>query len=132
MIKRYEKLWGSEEWITNNSLYCGKILTINKGRMCSIHYHKLKDETFYVLEGTVAFMKNNKVFSLSEGETVHIPVETPHCFGCLFKKRAKIIEVSTQHFEEDSYRVTKSGGFFDGTTLEDFENSLKKGLRNNK
>ena len=107
------KGWGFEEWLVNNSLYCGKILHIHLGKMCSVHYHKLKDETFYVLDGVVAFMKNNDIFVLEAGNTVHIPIDTPHCFGGM--EDAKIIEISTEHFEDDSYRLTESGLSFDSS-----------------
>jgi len=53
MIKKVKKIWGSEEWLVNNELYCCKILNLKKGYRCSIHYHKDKDETFYVLKGIV-------------------------------------------------------------------------------
>jgi hypothetical protein len=41
-----KKGWGSELWLVNGDLYCGKILRFNKGKKCSLHYHKLKTETF--------------------------------------------------------------------------------------
>ena len=43
-----EKSWGSETWLANSALYCGKDLFIKKGKWISLHYHKLKTETFYV------------------------------------------------------------------------------------
>ena len=49
--ERHEKGWGYELWIVNNDLYCGKILHFNKGKKCSWHYHKIKQETFYVQKG---------------------------------------------------------------------------------
>ena len=49
--ERHEKGWGYELWIVNNNLYCGKILHFNKGKKCSWHYHKVKQETFYVQKG---------------------------------------------------------------------------------
>jgi len=52
-MKTVDKDWGRELWIVNNDKYCGKILELNKGYRCSIHYHKIKDETFYILEGRV-------------------------------------------------------------------------------
>ena len=47
------KGWGFEKWIVNNEKYCGKILYIVKDRKCSWHYHKIKDETFYVQSGKI-------------------------------------------------------------------------------
>ena len=42
------KGWGYEDWIVNKEQYCGKLLFIKKGKKCSWHYHKNKDETFYI------------------------------------------------------------------------------------
>ncbi|HBY66694.1 MAG TPA: cupin domain-containing protein, partial [Flavobacteriaceae bacterium] len=40
------KGWGFEKWIVNNEEYCGKLLYFVKGKRCSWHFHKLKDEVF--------------------------------------------------------------------------------------
>ncbi len=46
-----KKGWGGEVWIANNELYCGKLLRLDKGKKCSLHYHKLKTESFYLHKG---------------------------------------------------------------------------------
>ena len=50
--KEVKKKWGKEIWIVNRE-YCGKKLVLNKGFRCSMHFHKNKDETFYILTGKV-------------------------------------------------------------------------------
>ena len=50
-IKFVPKGWGYEKWIVNKEEYCGKILWFAKGKKCSWHYHKLKDEVFYIRKG---------------------------------------------------------------------------------
>lgn len=52
-LKIVPKGWGFEKWIVNNEKYCGKILYMVKDYKCSWHYHKLKDETFYVQSGKI-------------------------------------------------------------------------------
>jgi len=47
------KGWGYEDWIVNTPLYCGKDLFLKKDKKLSLHYHKLKDETFWVTSGKV-------------------------------------------------------------------------------
>lgn len=47
------KPWGWENWIVNNADYCGKVLFVKQGKQCSWHYHRQKDETFYVQSGEV-------------------------------------------------------------------------------
>ena len=55
-IKIVPKGWGFEKWIVNTELYCGKLLHFNMGKRCSWHYHKIKDETFYVQSGELLLM----------------------------------------------------------------------------
>ena len=45
------KGWGEELIIENNEMYCGKLLIFKMGCKFSMHYHLIKDETWYVQEG---------------------------------------------------------------------------------
>jgi len=101
------KVWGYEIWIANNSLYCGKILVLKKNHFCSLHSHKLKDETFYILEGMVLMEVGDDAKTMVDGDTVHIKPGILHRFTGL--DDSKIIEISTQHFEDDSIRISRSG-----------------------
>ena len=118
-IKNVDKVWGHEEWIVNNNLYCGKRLCLKKGKRCSLHYHKNKDETFYILKGTVLMeiltpnKIENKTFYypelkiMKEGDRQHIIPEMQHRFSGL--EDSVIIEFSTHHEDSDSYRIEKGG-----------------------
>jgi len=110
MTEIHKKGWGYENWLVNNELYCGKILHFNKGKQCSLHYHKIKDETFYVLKGEALLQFVNddgkiktKIFRM--GDSFHIPPNMAH--RIIAETGVDIIEISTQHFEEDSYRIEK-------------------------
>lgn len=113
--ERHKKGWGYEDWIVNNEKYCGKILHFEKGKKFSVHYHKIKDETFYVLKGKfeAIFAENpeeyekgiTKKMLLQEGDVVHIWQGRVHQLIAL--EEGDIIEFSTQHFEDDSYRIVK-------------------------
>ena len=46
-----EKPWGKEEIVEINERYMMKKLTMWKGHRCSLQYHKVKQETIYVLSG---------------------------------------------------------------------------------
>ena len=45
------KGWGEELIIENNEMYCGKLLIFKEGCKFSMHYHLIKDETWYVDKG---------------------------------------------------------------------------------
>ena len=104
--KIVEKKWGSEEWITNRD-YCGKKLTLNKGFRCSMHYHKNKDETFYILKGKVFMEADKEKLIMTEGESILITPGLKHRFTGL--ENSEIMEFSTHHEDEDSYRTEQSG-----------------------
>lgn len=105
------KIWGHEEWIVNNPQYCGKKLVFKAGYCCSLHYHKIKEETFYILSGKVLIdleengIKTKRV--MTPGDTQHIPQGTIHRINALTD--AEVMEFSTFHMEEDSYRIIPAG-----------------------
>jgi len=108
----HEKGWGRELWIANSRLYCGKILELNRGKQCIIHDHNIKFETFCILEGLVemrlyyqGYPGEPTVLEMQEGDTIDIPRHLPHQFYGL--EDSRILEISTQHFEEDSHRYVK-------------------------
>jgi mannose-6-phosphate isomerase-like protein (cupin superfamily) len=107
MIERYEKVWGSEEWIVNNDKYCGKILNLSEGYRCSVHHHEKKHETFYVLSGKVLMENNGAIRLMTQGDVQAVEPFQKHRFSGM--ELSRIIEFSTHHEENDSYRETQSG-----------------------
>ena len=105
-MKTVKKIWGKELWICNTKLYCGKILELSKGYQCSVHRHLKKDETFYILAGEVWLELGDATLHLRSGYAVRVKPRKWHRFTGL--KNSKIIEFSTQHFDEDTERKTKS------------------------
>jgi mannose-6-phosphate isomerase-like protein (cupin superfamily) len=105
------KGWGSEIIFENNELYCGKLLNFKKGAKFSMHYHLIKDETWFVKEGEFIYRYINTnnadviQINLKEGDTVRQLPGQPHQLEALTD--GVIFEVSTQHFDDDSYRVIK-------------------------
>lgn len=106
-----QKGWGSELiWATNDK-YCGKLLRFNTGAKFSMHFHAVKDETWYVLDG-LFFVKwidtttaTEHIVYLKPGDTWHNPPHKPHQLVC--QESGTIIEVSTPDSVEDNYRVGK-------------------------
>ena len=106
------KGWGREVWIANNPLYCGKILEISKGKRCSLHYHKLKTESFFLRKGRLMIRVKEspdaaaiEEFELHEGQCMDVPPGLVHQMEAL--EDVELFEFSTQHFEEDSYRLIR-------------------------
>jgi quercetin dioxygenase-like cupin family protein len=108
MIK-VEKGWGYELWIHNDEKYCGKLLFFKSGKKCSLHYHKLKHETFYLQSGKLkcTFIDGDmtETVVMSPGDVKEIHRGLIHQMEAL--EDSTMFEFSTQHFEEDSYRIQK-------------------------
>jgi len=96
------KVWGEEKWIVNRD-YCGKLLRLSKGFRCSLHHHKNKDETFYINYGQVLMELEGEKMIMNQGDAILIKPNQKHRFFGLTD--AEIIEFSTHHEEEDSYRT---------------------------
>jgi len=111
--KYVSKGWGYEKWIVNKKEYCGKLLFFFKGKKCSWHFHKVKDETFYIQSGRIKLywhdhkddLSSAHVRVLEKGDTWHVPVGQRHRMEAL--EDTELFEFSTEHFDEDSYRIEK-------------------------
>lgn len=108
----HPKGWGYEKWIVNKPEYCGKLLFFNKEKKCSWHYHKIKDEVFYLQSGKllVKFSDDEDINSAKEiilnaGDSFHVYIGLKHQMIAL--EDSELFEFSTQHFEDDSYRIIK-------------------------
>ena len=109
-IKHVPKGWGYEKWIVNTVLYCGKILHFDLSKRCSWHYHKIKDETFYIQSGELLLIYGEdddinkaKMRILRPGDKFHIYPGLRHQMQA--RKETDLFEFSTQHFDDDSYRI---------------------------
>ena len=106
-----EKGWGNEFIFATNDKYCGKLLKFNKDAKFSMHFHSVKDETWFVLSGKfVVKYINTKDASqheveLNQNDVWHNPPLFPHQVICI--EEGVLIEVSTPDSVEDNYRVGK-------------------------
>lgn len=104
-----EKKWGYEDWIWNGR-YCGKKLFIEKGKECSFHYHKVKDEVMYLQSGKVLLtygwdedINQAAQLTLTPDMAFHIPPGMWHKFHGL--EESMMFEFSTHHSDKDVVRA---------------------------
>jgi mannose-6-phosphate isomerase len=99
------KVWGYEHWLVNRD-YCGKMLHLDRGKQCSLHYHERKDETIFVMSGRVRLELGDAVMVLCAGDSQHVGAGTKHRFAGL--DHSVILEIST-HDDNDTVRLEPSG-----------------------
>lgn len=114
--KFVKKTWGWELWFANVDEdpinYCGKLLYVEFQKWSSefkYHFHRKKDETFFVLEGRLMldYIKSDgspaTVF-LNPNQQMRIKANVKHRFTSAAETGCKFIEASTFHDDDDSYR----------------------------
>ena len=107
MPDRVEKPWGYELIWAHTSEYLGKILHINAGESLSLQFHEAKDETIFVLSGTLRFWAGPsrealEEVSLKAGEAFRVVPGTLHRMEGITD--CDLLEASTP-FPDDVVRI---------------------------
>jgi mannose-6-phosphate isomerase-like protein (cupin superfamily) len=97
---KVKKPWGFEIRWAITEKYLGKILHIDAGHQLSLQYHEIKDESIYVLEGTLIVKDGERAVILEEGDTMRIKPGTVHRFCAPNGTHVKLIEVSTPEIDD--------------------------------
>ena len=107
------KGWGKELIFATTDKYCGKLMFFDKkGSKFSMHFHKEKDESWYVLNGSFTLhtidtkTADIETSILTKGETWRNHPLVPHQLIAM-EDNSIIIEVSTPDSVEDNYRIGK-------------------------
>jgi len=101
-VRIVDKPWGHEEIWAEASRYAGKFLIIRKGLRLSRQYHRHKEESICVLEGTLSLEIGpgpDQVVDLSPGQSWHIAPGTVHRF-CAPHGDVRLVEVSTPELDD--------------------------------
>ena len=102
-VRRVEKPWGYELIWAHSGRYVGKILHINSGGALSYQYHRVKEETIYVLRGMLTLHVSEddtppRVMKLREGEAFHITPGLRHRFQA--DGEVDLLEASTPELDD--------------------------------
>jgi mannose-6-phosphate isomerase len=101
-VKHVPKPWGHETIWAHTGDYVGKILHIKAGEALSVQYHNVKDETVYLLSGTLIYRvwENDqpKDVKLQIGEAFHVTPATIHQMEAVTD--CEILEVSTPQLDD--------------------------------
>ena len=100
--KRVEKPWGYELIWAHTDRYVGKVLHIRKGESLSYQYHRVKDETIYLLCGLleleVGTETERKKMTLVSGDAFHISPGTKHRMSAM--EDCDVLEASTPELDD--------------------------------
>jgi mannose-6-phosphate isomerase-like protein (cupin superfamily) len=103
-VRRVPKPWGHETIWALNDLYAGKILHIKAGHKLSVQYHEVKDETVYLLSGSMRYWVQMpgstelRDMKLGVGQAFRITPRTIHSIEAITD--CDVLEASTPHLDD--------------------------------
>lgn len=99
----YRRVGLIESWIANEAAagYCGKYLFVLKGQTCPSHRHKVKHETFFLVEGLIEVEYQGRLIELGRGQTLGIEPGQPHRFTGI--EPSLLLELSMPCSVDDNY-----------------------------
>jgi len=135
-----KKVWGKELIYKNDENYCVKLLFVEQGKCCSIHFHKDKTESFLARTGQVLLevweqlpedytekdvnelarqkpqkrliLEPHSDLKVSQNSFITIEPRVPHRFYGLSMNDNTFFEASTLDKKNDSYRAIESMGLY--------------------
>jgi mannose-6-phosphate isomerase-like protein (cupin superfamily) len=101
--QRVDKPWGYELIWAHTDRYVGKILHVDAGHSLSLQYHRQKDETLYLLQGTLDLEVGDddqtlQTIPLQPGESVHVWPGRRHRLSA--RTACDVLEVSTPELDD--------------------------------
>jgi len=92
--------WGSFRQFTHNELTTVKIITVKKGERNSLQAHKMRDESWVVIEGSMEVTLNDETHVGNIGDEFWVPAGTKHRFKGLGESN-RLLEISFGDFDEN-------------------------------
>jgi mannose-1-phosphate guanylyltransferase/mannose-6-phosphate isomerase len=106
--------WGTFESVDSGHRFQVKRLTVKPGGKLSLQLHHHRAEHWVVVSGTARVTCGDQVVTLSENQSMYVPVATRHRLENPGKIPLQVIEVQTGAYldEDDIVRVESSYGAF--------------------
>ena len=101
--RQVDKPWGYELIWAETEDYVGKILHVKAGEASSLHYHEIKDETLFLMNGQLSLQAGHSKeelldFEMVEGQSFHVHPRMVH--RIIATSDCDIFEVSTPHLDD--------------------------------
>jgi mannose-1-phosphate guanylyltransferase/mannose-6-phosphate isomerase len=96
-----EKPWGRVVTYALNQPSSVRLITVEPGQETSVHYHRMRDETWVVLDPGLTVEIDERAVEAAPGEEFVIPAEQAHRIRCTGSNPGRILEVAYGYTTED-------------------------------
>jgi mannose-1-phosphate guanylyltransferase/mannose-6-phosphate isomerase len=106
-----EKPWGRVVTYALNQPSSVRVITVEPGQETSVHYHRMRDETWVVLDAGLTIEIGDRSIEAQPGEEYVIPAEETHRIRATGDVPGRILEVAYGYTtEDDSHRLQDAYG----------------------
>lgn len=106
-----DKPWGKVVTYALNQPSSVRVITVEPGKETSVHYHRMRDELWVVLDEGLTVEIGDDVIAAAPGEEFTIPAEQAHRIRCTGGAPGRILEIAYGYTsEDDSQRLADPYG----------------------
>jgi mannose-6-phosphate isomerase-like protein (cupin superfamily) len=96
-----DKPWGKVATYSLNQPSSVRVITVEPDQETSVHFHRMRDEMWVVLDPGLTIEIGNRVVQAQPGEEFMIPAEETHRIRCTGSVRGRILEIAYGYTTED-------------------------------
>ena len=96
-----DKPWGKVATYALNQPSSVRVITVEPGRETSVHYHRMRDEMWVVLDAGLTIEIGNRVVTAQAAEEFMVAAEETHRIGNAGDVRGRVLEIAYGYTTED-------------------------------
>ena len=96
-----DKPWGKVATYALNQPSSVRVITVEPGQETSVHYHRMRDEMWVVLDPGLTIEIGNRTVEAGTGEEFMVPAEETHRIRCAGPTRGRVLEIAYGYTTED-------------------------------
>jgi mannose-6-phosphate isomerase len=96
-----DKPWGKVATYALNQPASVRVITVEPGQETSVHYHRMRDEMWVVLDSGLTIEIGNRVVDAQPGEEFMVPAEETHRIRSTGEVRGRVLEIAYGYTTED-------------------------------
>jgi mannose-6-phosphate isomerase-like protein (cupin superfamily) len=99
-----DKPWGKVATYALNQPSSVRVITVEPGQETSVHYHRMRDEMWIVLDPGLTIEIGNRVVQAQPSEEFMVTAEETHRIRCTGDTRGRVLEIAYGYTTEDDSR----------------------------
>jgi mannose-1-phosphate guanylyltransferase/mannose-6-phosphate isomerase len=96
-----DKPWGKVATYALNQPSSVRVITVEPGQETSVHFHRMRDEMWVVLDPGLTIEIGNRVIEAQPGEEFMVPAEETHRIRAAGPSRGRVLEIAYGYTTED-------------------------------